>query len=72
MSLQVGTAGRSEKIRTYNFVQDRITDHRAHINVYDIETFFTGGELLDKLIDKLQEWNAINILLEILHRYGSE
>lgn len=69
--LQIGTAGRSEKIRTYNFAQDRITDHRAHIHLQGIESFFSG-ELLDELLNKLQEWNAVNILMEILSKYESK
>ncbi|XP_033118000.1 peptide chain release factor 1-like, mitochondrial [Anneissia japonica] len=52
-SQQVGTSGRSEKIRTYNFNQDRVTDHRISMNTFDVEGFLGGGELLDDLISKL-------------------
>jgi peptide chain release factor 1 len=41
---QVGTGERSEKIRTYNFPQDRITDHRVNVTVHGIEKVL-GGEL---------------------------
>jgi peptide chain release factor 1 len=46
---QVGTADRSEKIRTYNFPQDRITDHRIGINVHNLPGVLEGD--LDQLID---------------------
>lgn len=49
---QVGTAGRSEKIRTYNILQDRITDHRVKESWHNIEKIFNG--YMDPIIDTLQ------------------
>ncbi|MDO8531936.1 MAG: peptide chain release factor 1 [Dehalococcoidia bacterium] len=49
---QVGTAERSEKGRTYNFPQNRVTDHRVNITVHNLEGVLDGD--LDKLIDALQ------------------
>jgi peptide chain release factor 1 len=46
---QVGTGGRSEKIRTYNYPQSRITDHRAGITVHQLEAVLQGD--LDDLLD---------------------
>ncbi len=49
----VGTADRSEKIRTYNFPDDRITDHRFGVKVHDIESILNGE--LDKLLGKIKK-----------------
>ncbi len=48
----VGTGDRSEKIRTYNYPQGRITDHRIGMSVFNFESFLNGeiGELIDALI----------------------
>jgi peptide chain release factor 1 len=57
---------RSEKIRTYNFNQDRITDHRLNTNFYDLRRFLMDGKQLDSLIDKLQVMRSRDKLLEVL------
>ncbi|XP_028391455.1 uncharacterized protein LOC114516231 [Dendronephthya gigantea] len=51
---QVGTAERSEKIRTYNFPQSRVTDHRAGVSSNNIDDFMKGGEELQDIITALQ------------------
>ena len=49
---QVGTGDRSEKIRTYNFPQNRVTDHRIGLTLYSLDRFLDGeiGEMIDALI----------------------
>ncbi len=49
---QVGSGDRSERIRTYNFPQGRVTDHRIGLTVYEIDKVI-NGESLDKIIDAL-------------------
>jgi peptide chain release factor 1 len=39
---QVGTGGREEKIRTYNFPQNRVTDHRIGLTLYSLDRFMEG------------------------------
>lgn len=51
--LQVGTRAQSERIRTYNFTQDRVTDHRIAFEVRDIKEFLRGEKCLDQLIQRL-------------------
>lgn len=48
---QVGTGDRSERIRTYNFPQGRVTDHRINLTLYSLESFMNGDieEMLDAL-----------------------
>ena len=49
---QVGSGDRSERIRTYNFPQGRVTDHRIGLTLYKIDSVMNGG--LDELIDPLR------------------
>ena len=49
---QVGTGDRSEKIRTYNFPQSRVTDHRAGVTMHQLDALLAGD--LDELLDAVQ------------------
>ncbi len=49
---QVGSGDRSERIRTYNFPQGRVTEHRINLTLYKIDEIVEGGEL-DEVIDAL-------------------
>jgi peptide chain release factor 1 len=49
--LQVGSGERSEKIRTYNYPQNRVTDHRIGLTLHRLETIIDGD--LDEIIDEL-------------------
>ena len=49
--IQVGSGDRSEKIRTYNYPQGRITDHRIGMSIFQMENFLNGD--LDEMIDNL-------------------
>jgi len=49
---QVGTGDRSEKIRTYNFPQNRVTDHRINLTLYSLSNFMDGD--IDEMIEALQ------------------
>jgi peptide chain release factor 1 len=50
--LQVGSGDRSERIRTYNFPQGRVTDHRINLTLYKLSDILNGA--LDELLDALQ------------------
>lgn len=50
---QIGTGDRSEKIRTYNYPQDRVTDHRIKLTLHNLNNILDGG--LNELIDSLQK-----------------
>lgn len=51
---QIGNAERSDKIRTYNFPQGRITDHRANHSIFSVDDFMRSAEGLDQFIDRLR------------------
>ena len=48
----VRSGDRSEKIRTYNFPQNRVTDHRINYTIYDLHSVLDGN--LDELLDRLK------------------
>jgi peptide chain release factor 1 len=50
---QIGTGDRSERIRTYNFPQGRVTDHRIGFTTHQLPYVLEGAEALDEIIDAL-------------------
>ncbi|XP_069496630.1 peptide chain release factor 1, mitochondrial [Ambystoma mexicanum] len=64
--LQLGTRTQSDRVRTYNFTQDRLTDHRIAYEVRSIKEFLRGEKLLDDLINQLQQFAAKEALLECI------
>jgi peptide chain release factor 1 len=60
--LQVGSGDRSERIRTYNFPQGRVTDHRINLTLYRLQAIMDGD--LDELIDALQQEHQAELLAE--------
>ena len=61
---QVGTGERSEKIRTYNFPQNRVTDHRIDVTLYNLASFIEGD--LDPLIEPLMT-NELEVKLKAVN-----
>ena len=53
---QIGTGDRSEKVRTYNFPQSRVTDHRTGLTLYHLDQLIAGD--LDSLIEPLKNQQA--------------
>jgi peptide chain release factor 1 len=60
---QVGTGDRSEKIRTYNFPQNRVTDHRVEVTLYNLANFIDGD--LDEMIELLMNHDMDQRLAEV-------
>ena len=49
---KIGTGDRSERIRTYNFPQGRVTDHRINLTLHKL-TEFMEGEIFDEIVESL-------------------
>lgn len=52
----VGRIGRADKVRTYNWQQQRVTDHRSGMTVHGIDGIMAGGENLEKVMDSVRKW----------------
>jgi len=63
---QVGSGDRSERIRTYNFPQGRMTDHRINLTLYKLDRLIVG-EGLDEVIDALVTDHQANLLASMEH-----
>ena len=60
---------RNEKIRTYNFQQGRVTDHRVGLTIGAPEKLLEGGALLEELIENVSRAHRKEILAERLRRF---
>jgi peptide chain release factor 1 len=60
---QIGSGDRSERIRTYNFPQGRVTDHRIELTLYKLDKIMIG-EALDEIIDALIAEHQSNLLAQ--------
>ena len=61
--LQVGSGDRSERIRTYNFPQNRLTDHRVNLTLYKLDEVMMGN--LDQVVEPLQQEHQTDLLAEL-------
>ena len=61
---QVGSGERSEKIRTYNFPQDRLTDHRIGMSIHGLQEIMAGAGQLDSLVEALLQEEQTRLLEE--------
>ena len=52
----IAKMGRGDKVRTYNYGQQRVTDHRSGLNVYNLDNVMDGGDELDKIIESVKQW----------------
>jgi peptide chain release factor 1 len=62
--LQVGTGERSEKIRTYNFPQSRVTDHRLNLTLHQLDSVLDGD--LDKIIEALRLQHQSDLMAQVV------
>ena len=60
---QVGTGERSEKIRTYNFPQSRVTDHRLNLTLHQLENVLDGE--LDEIMEGLRLHEQTELMAEV-------
>ena len=63
--LQVGSGDRSERIRTYNFPQGRVTDHRINLTLYSLDKFIEGD--IDEMLDALMAEDQAECLAQMEH-----
>ncbi|KAM0317252.1 hypothetical protein ACHAO8_002577 [Botrytis cinerea] len=62
----VAKMGRGDKIRTYNWGQQRVTDHRSGLSVHNLDDVMEGGDELEKIIDSVKAWFSEQEILGLL------
>ena len=67
----MGTGERNERIRTYNFPQNRITDHRVGVSKFDIEKML-NGELLGEFTEALMQQERLELIEQLENQAGSD
>ena len=66
---QVGSGDRSQRIRTYNFPQGRVTDHRINLTLHKLDTVL-AGDALDELVDALTTDHQATLMAEVASQDG--
>ena len=61
-----GKAGREDKVRTYNWNQQRVSDHRSGIDVRNLDEVMEGGQALDRVIDSVKAWMVEQDVLALI------
>lgn len=61
-----GRAGRENKVRTYNFGQQRVSDHRSGLDSRNLDEVMDGGEALEKVMESVRLWMAEQELLDLV------
>ncbi|RNA37260.1 peptide chain release factor 1- mitochondrial [Brachionus plicatilis] len=69
--MQIGSSSRSERIRTYNFIQDRITDHRLDENFVGIQRFL-AAETLNDVIESLKAEQQVELIYELVEKFNKK
>ncbi|XP_050455366.1 peptide chain release factor 1-like, mitochondrial [Cataglyphis hispanica] len=70
---QMGMRFRNEKVRTYNYNQDRVTDHRLQNGtLYNLSEFMQGGVALEKLEERLHKDMQMKTLLEVINKLETQ
>ena len=67
--MQIGSSSRSERVRTYNYLQDRISDHRLDENFKGIQSFLTNGRDLRTMILNLKYEQIVELINERLEQF---
>lgn len=62
----MGSKARAEKVRTYNFKDDRVTDHRLKLSVGNLAGFMQGGEDLHRIVCLLSEMHLAEQIEEMI------
>ena len=60
-----GKAGRENKVRTYNFGQQRVSDHRSGFDSRNLDEVMDGGEALEKVMESVRIWMAEQDMLNL-------
>lgn len=69
---QMGMGLRNERVRTYNYNQDRVTDHRIQDGTYNLKEFMQGGRALEQLENRLHKGIQIKTLLEVVRKLETQ
>ncbi|WBW71607.1 mitochondrial translation release factor [Schizosaccharomyces osmophilus] len=62
---QVSSSSRSEKLRTYNYNQNRVTDHRLGLSFHDLDSFLEGTNKFHEFLETIRKWNRQQLLTSL-------